>query len=81
MPTFEHLSRSVMTEFAKRQLCAPTCPRCGQRFQMSFRGGRLAELSCACGTARSIDATAVEPLTDGGEASFRTTRNMAELDS
>jgi hypothetical protein len=54
MQTHQAASPALMMRFAKQQQGAPRCARCGQRFHLSFSGGRLVEQRCTCGLVYRI---------------------------
>ena len=67
MQTYRPVSPESMMMFSKREADGPRCIHCGQRFQLSFSGGRVVEQRCGCGIVYSVEAMGTLQFIDTGE--------------
>lgn len=81
MQTYQAVSAAHMIRFARRAPGSPRCVRCGQRFHMFFRGGRLAEQRCGCGLVYRVESMGIDQFIQEGIPRRRATdRQIADLD-
>ena len=67
MLTYQPVTQQdVMMRFAKREPGAPRCLRCGQKFHLFFRGGRLVEQRCGCGLVYRVEAMGIDAFIEEG---------------
>jgi hypothetical protein len=67
MLTYQPVSQQdVMMRFARREPGAPRCLRCGQKFHLFFRGGRLVEQRCGCGLVYRVETMGIDAFIEEG---------------
>lgn len=67
MLTYQPITQQdVMMRFAKREPGAPRCLRCGQKFHLFFRGGKLVEQRCGCGLVYRVEAMVIDEFIEAG---------------
>jgi hypothetical protein len=73
MQTYQAVLAANMMRFARREPGAPRCVRCGQKFHLFFRGGRLAEQRCGCGLVYKIESMTIDRFVEEGTPRRRAT--------
>lgn len=63
MPSF---AADDLMRFANREPGAPRCLRCGQKFHLIFRNGRVAEQLCGCGLVYKVESMPIEQHIEEG---------------
>jgi hypothetical protein len=66
MGNYQPVSTAYLLKFSKQDSDGPRCIHCGQRFQLSFRDGRVSQQRCGCGLVYRVESLGTLQFIEAG---------------